>query len=262
MGTSNTEFSLLIAAFSLNSTWTPLLGGYLASKFGTTITSILATGLIFLGECPPACIPSFAHSAAGQSVLLLGDILQNVRLMTLGMFIFGLGVSPLSVVQESIIVRFFQHHGLGMSMAFGLVVGKASSFVSARTSYPLSERYGPRAPFVVSTILAFLSFAMNLVYLLASNWLVRSSGTELEASELRDEARMRQIESVSEAQALRQVAEKKKVHLRDITRLGDVFWAYVQHALNSVVNLMYSTRYIGINILCGAIWSPFTHLAP
>lgn len=49
LGTSNTEFSLLISAFSLNSTWTPLVGGYLAGRLGTTKTSIFATGVIFLG---------------------------------------------------------------------------------------------------------------------------------------------------------------------------------------------------------------------
>ncbi len=49
MGTDNTEFSLLISAFSLNSTWTPLVGGVLASRLGTTFTSILATGVVFLG---------------------------------------------------------------------------------------------------------------------------------------------------------------------------------------------------------------------
>jgi hypothetical protein len=49
MGTSNTEFSLLISAFSLNSTWTPIVGGLVASRLGTTYTSILATGVIFLG---------------------------------------------------------------------------------------------------------------------------------------------------------------------------------------------------------------------
>ena len=49
MGTDNTEFSLLISAFSLNSTWTPLVGGLLASRLGTTFTSIMATGVIFLG---------------------------------------------------------------------------------------------------------------------------------------------------------------------------------------------------------------------
>ena len=160
-------------------------------------------------------------------MLLLGDITESVRVMTLGMFIFGLGVSPLAVVQESIIVRFFKDHGLGFSIAIGLVAGKASSFISARTSFPLSERFGPRAPFYAATLLAAFSFMMNLVYLAASKWFVKSSGTELEASELHAEAQAIQAESVSEAEALKQVAKKRKVHLRDITKLGDVFWAYV-----------------------------------
>ena len=146
-------------------------------------------------------------------------------MMTFGMFIFGLGTSPLAVVQESIIVRFFKDHGLGMSMAFGLVFGKASSFISARTSYPLSETFGPRAPFYAATFVAAFSFCMNLVYVSASKWLVKSTGTELEASEIRDEATHRRTESVSEAQALKQVARKRTVHLRDISKLGDVFWA-------------------------------------
>ena len=232
MGTSNTEFSLLIAAFSLNSTWTPLLGGILAGYMGTTYTSIIATGLIFLGKWIPPSLQLHRMAyrylrfvSLGQIVLLFGDMLESVRFMTLGMFIFGLGVSPLSVVQESIIVRFFKNQGLGLSMAMGLVVGKASSFAAARTSFPLSERYGPRAPFFAATSLAAVSFIMNLVYLTASKWLVKSSGTELEASELRQEAHKMQLESVSEAQALKQVAEKKKVRIRDITKLGDVFWA-------------------------------------
>ncbi|KAF9044710.1 MFS general substrate transporter [Hymenopellis radicata] len=196
LGTSHTEFSLLISAFSLNSTWTPLLGGILASTLGTTYTSILATGIIF----------------TGQLVLLIGDIMGDIRLMALGMFIFGLGVSPVAVVQETIIVRFFKSHGLGVSMAFGLIVGKGASFVSARTSYPLTEWLGPRAPFY--------------------------------AAQLLPASRRRSIHNVTEAQALEKVAAKRRVNLREITKLGDVFWAYV-----------------GLNILCGAIWSPFTHLA-
>lgn len=166
---------------------------------------------------------NFAYT--GQAILLFGDILESVRLMTFGMFIFGLGVSPLAVVQESIIVRFFKNHGLGLSMAFGLVVGKASSFVAARTSYPLSANFGPRAPFVAATSLAAISFMTNLVYLSVSKWLLTNSNTELEAPELNREARQLQSESLSEAEALKQVAQKKAVHLRDITKLGDVFWA-------------------------------------
>ncbi|CCM01967.1 uncharacterized protein FIBRA_04040 [Fibroporia radiculosa] len=227
MGTNNTEFSLLISAFSLNSTWTPLVGGLLASRFGTTTTSILATGVIFLG----------------QALLLFGNLTDSIRLMTFGMWVYGLGVSPLAVVQETIIVRFFKSHGLGVSLALGLVAGKGASFVSARTSYPLSERFGPHAPFYASTILTAASFLVNIIYVCASKWLVRGAGAELEASDLEDEAQNNRRICLSEAEAIKKVAKKRMVYLRDITKLGDVFWAY-----------------IGLNILCGAIWAPFTHL--
>lgn len=172
-------------------------------------------------------------------------MMGNLRLMALGMFVFGLGVSPVAVVQETIIVRFFKSHGLGVSMAFGLIVGKGASFVSARTSYPLTQWLGPRAPFYVATGLAFMSLFVNLIYVGASKWLIDGAGAELEAADINEEAaRRRSIHNVSEAQALEKVAKKRQVHLRDITKLGDVFWSYV-----------------ALNVLCGMIWSPFTHLA-
>ncbi|ESK88905.1 oxalate:formate antiporter [Moniliophthora roreri MCA 2997] len=225
---SHTEFSLLFSAFSLNSTWTPLVGGIMASTLGTTFTSIFATGIVL----------------TGQLLLLLGEVWGNIRLMTFGLFIFGLGVSPLAVVQETIIVRFFKSHGLGVSMAFGLLAGKGASFVSARTSYPLTERFGSHAPFYVATILAGMSFFVNLAYIAASKWLVDGAQAELEAADISEEARRRSVINMSESQALEKVAAKKRVNLREITKLGDVFWAYV-----------------ALNVFCGMIWAPFTHLA-
>lgn len=160
----------------------------------------------------------------GQILLLIGEVTENLRLMAFGLFIFGLGVSPLSVVQETIIVRFFRSHGIGVSMALGLVAGKGASFVSARTSYPLSERYGTHAPFYVATGLAGLSCIINLGYISASKWIIRSTGAELEAFEIRERAKNDTL-SLSEAQALKKVAEKRRVNLREITKLDDVFWA-------------------------------------
>lgn len=165
---------------------------------------------------------------ASVSIIVLALYLAmklTTTTVALGLFVFGLGVSPLAVVQETIIVRFFHSHGLGLSMALGLVVGKASSFVAARTSYPLTERYGPHAPFVVATTLAAISVVVNLIYVCASRWIVHGTGAEMEAAELSAEAQ--QTQSVSEAAALQHVARKKRVHLRDLTKLGDVFWACV-----------------------------------
>lgn len=160
-------------------------------------------------------------------MLLIGNIAGSVRLMVFGMFVFGLGVSPLSIAQEAIIIRFFKSHGLGVGLAFGLVAGKTAAFVAARTSFPLSERYGPHAPFVVATGLAAFSVIMNALFISISRTLVKGAGIELEANEVHDEARKRVDISLSEAEALEEVAKKRQVKLKDVTKLGDVFWAYV-----------------------------------
>lgn len=225
LGTSNTEFSLLISAFSLNSTWTPLIGGVLASKLGTTLAGIFATGVVFLGKLYTTLNRACLTISKGQVLLLFGETHQSVRLMALGLFIHGLGLSPLAVVQESIIVRFFYSHGLGKSMAMGLVAGKCASFLSARTSYPLSVTFGRHAPFYVSTALAGFSFIINLVYMLASHWLIIGSGITLEASEVRHEARRRAVYSIPEAMVLERVSKKRRVSLKEVPLLGDVFWA-------------------------------------
>lgn len=159
----------------------------------------------------------------GQILLLIGEVAENVRLMAFGLFVFGLGIGPLGVAQETIIVRFFRSHGLGVPLALGLVGGKGASFISARTSYPLSERYGRHAPFYVATLLAGLSVVVNLVYISASKWFIRSTDTRLEAYEIQEEARDMTL-SLSEAQAMKEVAERRKVKIGEVTRLDGVFW--------------------------------------
>jgi hypothetical protein len=171
------------------------------------------------------------------------------------MFIFGLGISPINVVQETIIVRFFSTKGLGVSLALGLMAGKGASFISAITSFPLSE-ISPHAPFIVSTMLAFLSFVINLIYISFSEWFAREAELDDDAAALalpdarqpllniRHSRYSSSARVLTNEEAAAEVAEKRQVKFSDITLLGDVFWAY-----------------IAINVLCGAIWSPFAHLA-
>jgi hypothetical protein len=167
--------------------------------------------------------------------------MTSIGIMAAGLFIFGLGVSPVSVVQvgapsfpvqcasltvhllqETIIVRFFSNHGLGVSLAFGLVAGKGASFVAALTSYPLTQNRGPLAPFFVATMLAIFSFSINVLFLYASRWLASGSGAEPEVNE----ASLSRT-PITERGALQHVTGKKRVILSDIAKLGDVFWLYL-----------------------------------
>jgi hypothetical protein len=214
--------------WKVNNTWTPLVAGLLATTLGTAWSSLIATSLILLG----------------QSILFLGRRMTSIGTMAAGLFVFGLGASPLSVVQvgipffpiqhtlliahipqETIIVRFFSNHGLGLSLALGLVAGKGASFVAALTSYPLAQNHGPLAPFFVATMLAILSFSINLLYLRGSRWLASGSGVEPEANEL--QKMPFSSTPITESEALKHVSAKKRVMLSDIAKLGDVFWLYL-----------------------------------
>jgi len=148
----------------------------------------------------------------GLSILLTGDLIEDVKLMTVGMFVFGLGISPLSIVQETIIVRSFKAQGLGLPMALGLVVGKTASYISANTSYPLTERFGPHAPFYVAVVLAAASFGVNLLYVSTAKWLETEVETETEVVKLHPAP-------------TQEIHTSRRVNLGHLIDLGDIFWA-------------------------------------
>lgn len=222
IGSSNSDFSIILASYSVNNTWTPLIAGLLASRLGTARTSLLATSLIFGGQC----------------ILLIGRYFANIGVMAAGLFTFGLGISPVAVVQvsfiffplcsaagwptsgcftqlrtcvhhtrgtaflvltspyiyvqETIIVRFFAKANLGIFLSIGLLLGKASGFFSAISSFPLSE-INPLMPFIVSTLLSAFSFAINIIYLVAGPWLATGAGIAMEDAERRRSHIMRKL---------------------------------------------------------------------
>lgn len=184
MNTSNAQFSLLIAAYNLNSTWTPLVAGLFVARFGTGWSSIATTGCILIG----------------QLILFLGITTGQLFIMTAGLFVFGLGVTPLAVTQETLVARLSPSKHLGISLALGLVSGKMASFVSSLVSLPMAEKYGDPAPFGLSVILCLLSFSGNAARL-AFKW-----GND-------------------EEDGLQ--PKRRRFSWGGVNRLGDVFWVYI-----------------------------------
>lgn len=118
----------------------------------------------------------------------------------MGFFIFGLGLTPLSVVQETLVSHLAPPNHLGLSLALGLLAGKSTSFVSSLISLPLANIFGDVAPFGMTVILCALSFVANGARLLL--------GWGREAGEAK-------------------VKEKRKIKWGGVDELGDVFWVYI-----------------------------------
>jgi hypothetical protein len=155
----------------------------------------------------------------GAVILYAGVASGAIAVMALGYFLFGLGSTPLMVVQETLLARLSPGGHLGLSLALGLVSGKTASFIASFTSLPLAEAGGDTAPFAVGLVLCIISFSANVLRL----------GFGCGAAQTRDAA---------------EVSPKRIVRFDGVSRLGDVFWAY-----------------IAVNLFCGAIWQPFLHLS-
>ncbi|KLT39988.1 MFS general substrate transporter [Cutaneotrichosporon oleaginosum] len=186
LGSTNSQFSLMISALNLNSTWTPLVAGILVARYGTAASSLITTGFILLGA-----VILYAGVASGA-----------IAIMALGYFLFGLGSTPLMVVQETLLARLSPGGHLGLSLALGLVSGKTSSFIASFTSLPLAEAGGDTAPFAVGLALCIISFSANVLRL----------GLGCGADQTRDAA---------------EVSPKRIVRFDGVSRLGDVFWMYI-----------------------------------
>nr|CAG8434663.1 7030_t:CDS:2 [Entrophospora candida] len=119
---TNTQFSLLVASFTLCNTVIPIVSGLLVARFGTTTSSLVTTTIILIG----------------MIIVTVASWTGEVVSMIIGFMVFGMGLAPLTIVQETIIVQFFQGNGLGFALAVGLIFGRLASFFATILAVPLS----------------------------------------------------------------------------------------------------------------------------
>jgi nitrate/nitrite transporter NarK len=135
------------------------------------------------------------------------------------------GISPLALIQETLVVQVFEGQYMGLAVALGLVVGKATSFIASLTTVPLALRssFGYVTPFIVSTALTFFSVVLNIIFVVAFS---RPSATSL----------------LSKAES--HIRAHKKVAMKDIYAMSGLFWFYLV-----------------VCLLAGAVWIPFIQLS-
>ena len=132
----------------LPNTIMPVVAGCFVAWAGPIRCAIIATGLIFLGQ-----------------VFNLFSAIYGMKYgMMLGLWIFGAGYSPMSVIQETLIVNVFGEADRGLALAVGLSMGKIASFISAFTtvSFAKASSIGICGPFLLSSIFSGISFVLAI----------------------------------------------------------------------------------------------------
>jgi nitrate/nitrite transporter NarK len=131
----------------------------------------------------------------------------------------------LALIQETLVVQVFEGESMGLAIALGLVVGKATSFVASVTTVPLAEYtpLGYRTPFIVSTTLTLFSVIVNIIFVV---FFSRPSATG----------------TLNNAEA--HIRNHKTVSMKDIYSMSSLFWWYLV-----------------VCFLAGAVWIPFRQLS-
>ncbi|KAI5481713.1 major facilitator superfamily protein [Pseudohyphozyma bogoriensis] len=155
---SESNFASLISASQLVNTVTPLVVGSLVPKYGVEKCGLAATGVVLLGQL----IVCWSQRNGPES--------ESVNEMVLGLLIFGLGIAPLAVVQEAIVIGAKRKgsKSVGRSVAAALVFGKTASFLASATAEPLAS-VNERLPFITAATLSLFSFSACLLYAYLAN---------------------------------------------------------------------------------------------
>ncbi|KAF9020589.1 hypothetical protein BGZ52_002437, partial [Haplosporangium bisporale] len=211
MGISNTQFSLLQSSLTLFPTLVPLIGGLLVERYGTGPSSIVFTSIVIVG----------------QVIVILGCWTHSIKIMVIGYCLFGIGAAPITIIQETIWVRYFRKDGLALVLALGMTSGKLAGFAALAGAYPLStlKPFGFVTPFLVSLIISVIAWGMNIVFLILLK---------------------KPKEGVDTMTKITILLKAKRTSLgwREVYGFSSMFWCMLT-----------------ISFLVGASWSPFMHQA-
>ncbi|GAA6005164.1 hypothetical protein JCM11491_002599 [Sporobolomyces phaffii] len=213
--TSESAFASLIASFELLNTVTPLLSGFLVPKFGAARVGLFATGIVLCGQI-------VVCASQGADMDMAGTVSPTIC----GLLLFGGGISPVSVVQETIILsnNTSSSRSVGRSVALGLVLGKTSSFIAGASSDWLHS-ISPRMPFVAATVFAGISFAAAIIYAKTEQSLVRSPHSIVHPA----------------------AHKHSPINLTSYAKFGDPFWLYI--AICFFAGAWYTTIHLSTNLL-------------
>ncbi|KTW32907.1 hypothetical protein PNEG_04294 [Pneumocystis murina B123] len=149
----NTQSSSLIKGFIIINPIIPIIFGLLVEKYdaGTSLFPIYLTGIIFFSQC----------------ISIIATLLHWKYIVILGLFVSGLCMNPLVIVQETLLIETFQEDNLGFYISIMLSVGKLISFISSFFINTFSEHsiYHIKILFIVSSALSLFSFSKRCQFI-------------------------------------------------------------------------------------------------
>lgn len=141
------QFSLMYSLYSLPNMVLPCIGGMLSDRWGNNNIMVIFAALVLLGNF----IQTYAICNFDMTALLIGR------------FIFGLGAETLQVCANTTISKWFNDHGLALSMGINLSACKFGGVLTAWVSPFLAKQFGVDKASIFVSGLCTLCFALTVI---------------------------------------------------------------------------------------------------
>ncbi len=189
---SSQDFGIVAGFYAFPNTFLlmAILGGIILDKMGIRPTGLLFAVFMLIGALITAYGASDIYRNGGLGYSLMGSFWTSyspeLKMMSFGMLIFGLGAETSIVVASKIIVKWFKGYEIALAFALNLGIARAGTALA----FNLSPRliFGDNWTFpiwfaVMLLLVAFLGFLIYIMYDVKIDRQIKSNVSLIEKDE-------------------------------------------------------------------------------
>jgi len=168
---SGTDYGIVVAFYAFPNTFLlmAVLGGIILDRIGIRITGFIFVLFMVLGAWVTwyGASPFYNNGGLGYHFMnsFFAAYSPAVKMMALGMLLFGLGAETGIVVFNKIIVKWFKGKELAMAFAINLGIARLGTALAIKVGPRLAD-FGYMTPIRFAAILMTIGFVAFLIYLL------------------------------------------------------------------------------------------------
>jgi len=169
---SSQDFGIVAGFYAFPNTFLlmAILGGIILDKMGIRPTGLLFAVFMMIGALVTAYGTTEYYANGGFGYELMGSFFTSyspeLKMMSLGMLIFGLGAETSIVVTSKILVKWFKGHEIALAFALNLGIARIGTALAFNLSPRLVMPDFWAAPVWFAAMLLLIGFLVFLVYIM------------------------------------------------------------------------------------------------
>ncbi len=169
---SSADYGLIVGFYAFPNTFLlmAILGGLILDKLGIRPTGLLFAVFMLIGATLTAYGASDIYRSGGLGYEFMGSFWKSynpeVKMMALGMLIFGLGAETSIVVTSKILVKWFKGHEIALAFAINLGIARIGSALAFNVSPRLVREDFWTLPIWFGVMLLGIGFLTFLIYII------------------------------------------------------------------------------------------------